>query len=211
MTVVPRVQADWLPGLAALALGNLLPLVGVLAWHWDLGVILLLYWAESAIILLFSLVKLAMVAGVAAVFLVPFFIVHAGVFMAVHLVFLLALFVDRPDAGWLPLARDVAVGAATLFLSHLVSFVANAVRRGERPAKPQDAMTGFYARIMVMQATIILGAFLLMALGSPVWALALLVVLKTGADAVAHLRERARHGDTRDAPASDGPADTIGA
>src|SRR5687768_334661 len=75
---------------------NLLPLAGVLLFGWDLGLILLLYWAESAVILAFSLGKLALTAGVAALFLVPFFLVHAGGFMGVHLVFLLVLFVDRP-------------------------------------------------------------------------------------------------------------------
>ena len=45
-------------------------------------------------------------------------------------------------------------------------------------------------RIVVMQLTIIGGGFLALALGSPAWALALLVVLKTAADAASHLRER---------------------
>jgi hypothetical protein len=187
---VISVQKAWWPGLFALAAGNLVPLLGVLVFGWDLGVVLLLYWAESAIILGFSLVKMAIVARWAALFLVPFFIVHAGMFMAVHLVFLVSLFVQRPDAGWLAFARDVAIGVAALFLSHLVSFVANVIVRGERPKEAQSAMTGFYARIVVMQVTIIFGAMLLMALGSPVWALVLLVVVKTAVDGVAHLRER---------------------
>jgi hypothetical protein len=189
-----QIERAWWPGLAALVAANLLPLVGAVAFGWDLGLILLLYWAESAIILLFSLVKVGLVAGAAAAFLIPFFIVHAGIFMLVHLVFIATLFVDRPDAGWLSFARDLGVGAAVLFLSHLVSFVQNAVRRGERAANGQAVMVGFYARIFVMQLTIILGGFLTLALGSPAWALALLVVLKTGADAMAHLRERRKAG-----------------
>lgn len=169
---------------------NLLPLAGVLFLDWDLGLILLLYWAESAVILLFSLVKVALVSGVAAVFLIPFFIVHAGIFMLAHLLFITTLFVDRPDAGWTSFVRDLGFGVVVLFASHLGSFLYNVVLKDERAANAQALMVGFYARIFVMQLTIILGGFLTMALGSPVWALALLVALKTGADAMAHLRER---------------------
>jgi hypothetical protein len=200
---VIRVERAWWPGLAALGVGNLVPLLGVLALEWDLGVVLLLYWAESAVILLFSLVKVAIVSGKASFFLVPFFIVHAGGFMLVHLLFLFGLFVDRPEAGWSSLARDVVIGAGALFLSHLVSFVANIVRRGERPTDAGAVMTGFYSRIVVMQVTIIFGAMLLFALGSPVWALALLVVVKTGVDALAHLRERAKTEPTLETPPTD--------
>ena len=192
MPVVPHVERAWWPGLAALGAANLVPLLGVVAFGWDLGMVFLLYWAESAVILAFSLVKVALVARLGALFLIPFFLVHAGMFMGVHLVFLLTLFVDRPDAGWGALARDLAVGIAVLFASHLASFVANAVRRHERAANAQAVMAGFYARVVVMHLTILLGGFLTLALGSPRWALALLVVLKTAADAVAHLRERAK-------------------
>ena len=184
------VERAWWPGLIALLAANLLPLAGALLFGWDLGLILLLYWAESAIILLFSLVKVGLVAGVAAAFLIPFFIVHAGIFMLVHLVFIATLFVDRPDAGWLSFARDLGLAAVVLFASHFVSFLQNVVRRSERAANAQAVMVGFYGRIVVMQLTIIAGGFLTLALGSPIWALALLVLLKTGADAMAHLRER---------------------
>jgi Family of unknown function (DUF6498) len=189
---VLAVRREWWPGLLALVAANVLPLAGVLALGWDLGMVLLLYWAESAVVLAFSLVKVVLVGRLAALFLVPFFLVHAGIFMGVHLVFLLTLFVERPDTGWLPFARELLLGTAVLFASHLVSFVANTLRRGERPAKAQDVMTGFYRRVIAMHLTILGGGFLLVLLGSPAWALALLVVLKTGVDATAHMRERAR-------------------
>ena len=192
MSFVPRVQPAWWPGLAALLAANLVPLAGALALDWDLGLLLLLYWAESAIILAFSLVKVAIVARRAALALVPFFLIHAGMFMGGHLVFLLAVFVEPPTEGWLAFARGASIGLFVLFASHLVSFVANVLRRGERPANAQAVMTAFYARVVVMHLTIIFGGVLTMVLGSPAWALALLVVLKAAADAVAHLRERAK-------------------
>lgn len=173
-----------------LVASNVVPLAGVLLFGWDLGLILLLYWAESAVILASSLGKLALTAGLAAVFLIPFFIVHAGMFMAGHLVFLLALFVDRPPDGWGSLARDLGLGVAAFALSHGYSFWANFRRRHETYGKPQDVMTGFYGRIVVMHLTILVGGWIVLLLDEPAGALALLVVLKTGTDVVAHLRER---------------------
>jgi uncharacterized membrane protein AbrB (regulator of aidB expression) len=46
-----------------------------------------------------------------------------------------------------------------------------------------------YGRVMVLHVVILLGGFLVQLLGSPAPALALLVLLKTGLDLGAHLRE----------------------
>lgn len=173
--------------LFALVASNLVPLAGVLLLGWDLGLVLLLYWGESAVIFVFSLVKMARAAGLGALALVPFFLFHAGMFMGVHLVFLLTLFVQGNPLRLLP---QLAFPLAALALSHLVSFWVNVRGRGERYAKPTEAMGGFYGRVVVMHLTILFGGFLVLSLGSPVWAVALLVVLKVGVDAAAHVRER---------------------
>lgn len=192
------------PRLSLIALlgANLLPVLGVLAWGWDLGRILLLYWLESAVILAFSLVKVAVTSGTAAFGLVPFFLVHAGMFMGVHLVFLVALFVDRPAGGWSTWRDDLLLGLGALAASHLVSFIVNFVVRRERPATGGDVMTGFYARIVVMHLTIIFGALLVSVLGARIVALLLLVTLKTVADAAAHVRERAKAAERNRTPAA---------
>lgn len=182
---------DQLPGTVWVTLAaNLVPLVGVVAFGWDIGLLLLLYWAESAVIFLFSLVKMARVAGKAAFGLVPFFLVHAGMFMGGHLVFLLALFVDLPEDGLRVWLGDLGLGLGVFFASHLVSFLVNVLRHGETYDKPTDAMSGFYGRIVIMHLTIIFGAFIGAIVGFRVGALLLLVALKTVADALAHIRER---------------------
>jgi hypothetical protein len=179
--------------LWVLLAANVVPLVGVLFFGWDLGLVLLLYWAESAVLLVFSLAKVAMTSGLGAFFLVPFFIVHAGMFMAGHLVFLLAIFVETPEGGWLALVREVAWVLPVFVASHGYSFASNFRRKGEAFKGQGDAMAAFYKRIVVMHLTIIFGAFLTVGLGSPVWGVVLLVALKTGTDAWAHLAERRRH------------------
>lgn len=178
--------------LATLLAANLLPVVGVLAWGWDLGLILLLYWLESAVILVFSLIKVAVTSGRAAFGLVPFFLVHAGMFMGAHLLFLVGVFIERPAGGWLTWSDDILVGLGVLAASHLVSFLANFVARRERPSKGGDVMLGFYGRIVVMHLTIIFGAILVSGFGARIFALLLLVALKTLTDAAAHVRERAK-------------------
>jgi hypothetical protein len=187
--------------LWVLVAANVVPLVGVLFLGWDLGLVLLLYWAESAVILAFSLAKVALTTGLGALFLIPFFLVHAGMFMAGHLVFLLVIFVEVPDGGWTALARDVAWVLPAFVLSHGYSFAANFRRKGESFKGQGDAMAGFYRRVVVMHLTILFGAFLTMSLGSPVWGVVLLVALKTGVDGWAHLAERRRHAKAAQAAA----------
>jgi hypothetical protein len=187
---------------------NVVPLVGVLALGWDLGLVLLLYWAESGVIGFYAVVRMALTTGWGALFLVPFFCIHFGMFMLVHLVFLITLFIAGPlaggdagDASAVERVRDAVaqtgVAVALLFVSHGYSFVRS---RGERELVRDDGTTQMqrpYRRIVVMHLTIIFGAVPVALLGQPAAAVALLVVLKTGADAWSHAREHRK--TTRDA------------
>lgn len=199
----PADRGFW-PAVALVA-ANLVPLVGVLLLGWDLGLILMLFWLENGVVGFYSILRLAMIAGWAAVGLVPFFIFHFGGFMAGHLLFLLLFFVvDDPfDASWSEVADVLqlgtpwpAVAVAALLVSHGVSFVRNFLLGDERERLGvQNVMLGAYKRVVVLHLTIIFGGILVKALGQPVAALALLVVLKIGVDLAAHLNEhrRGRH------------------
>ena len=75
-------------------------------------------------------------------------------------------------------------------MSHGVSFVTNFLGRREYKTTTVKAlMTAPYKRIVVMHLTLIFGGWLIMALNSPVSALAVLVVLKTMLDLWAHRKE----------------------
>ena len=77
-----------------------------------------------------------------------------------------------------------------LFVSHGVSFVHNYPIKGEfAKANPQKLMASPYGRVAVMHVAIIVGAFLTMALGSPLGVLIVLIILKTVIDLKLHLRE----------------------
>ena len=87
----------------------------------------------------------------------------------------------------------VQVGALGLALSHGASFWLNYLGRGEyRRTSPAQLMLAPYSRVVVLHLTIILGATVSIALGSPIGALVVLVTIKTLLDVAFHLREHRR-------------------
>ena len=187
-------------GLALIA-ANLVPLGGVLFFGWDLASLVVLYWAESAVIGFYTALKMAVVGNFAALFAVPFFVGHYGGFMAGHFLLIYSLFVRGPNPlGAEPAVRQALAGVfmpiwsslAALFISHGISFFSNFIGRREyADATTQGLMTAPYRRIVVMQITLILGGWMVLLLKSPVPALALLVLLKTAVDFSAHRKEHA--------------------
>ena len=185
------------PSTLTLILANLVPAVGVAVFGWDLGEIMILYWAESAVIGLFNLFKMVFIGRWAALLLGPFFLGHYGCFMVGHLLFIYAFFIQGINAGGgIPVTEVVgdfmAVWPAllALLISHGASYRLNFIGRREfANRRIQQQMREPYARIVVMHVTIILGGFVAMALGTPLPALLLLIALKTAADARGHIRE----------------------
>jgi len=197
---------DLPPSAIVLAAANLVPLVGVVALHWTVLSVLLLYWFENVVIGVFNVLKMALASpknlasDAIKVFLIPFFIFHYGMFTFVHGTIILAFFghVARfspsPSAFWTAL-HDAGVGwgVVAIVASHAFSFLHNYWMGGEyRNASPQALMAQPYARVMVLHVAILLGGFGVAALGSPVVALVILVVLKTAIDLRSHLAERRR-------------------
>ncbi len=138
-------------------------------------------------------------------FLMPFFTVHYGMFCLVHGMFvatllgkmelhqergffgaLSSLFTKAlADGGWL--------AAAGLAAGHLVAFFQDFIFNGEyRRASAHQMMAAPYGRIVVLHIAILLGSFLILALGSPVMLLVLLVAGKIVLDLKIHRRAQAR-------------------
>lgn len=179
----------------SLVAANAVALLGVLVLGWRLGEIMLLYWVESAVIGGFTVLKMAAKREWAALFTVPFFLVHYGVFMTVHLIFLVAFFFESGIfavvGGFLDMVARISPAVLALVLSHGVSYWTNFLQAGERDRLSlNDIMGSPYPRIVVMHITILVGGMLAAALGSPLYALATLLVLKTCVDVAAHRRER---------------------
>src|SRR5690606_24260236 len=81
--------------LAALVAANLLPLVGVLLWGWDVGALVVLYWSENLIIGAYTLIKMLVASPLGGLFSGLFFLIHYGGFCAVHGAFVLILAVQE--------------------------------------------------------------------------------------------------------------------
>jgi Family of unknown function (DUF6498) len=197
---------------------NAIPLFGVIFFGWSLFSIMFLYWIENGIIGFFNVFKIALARAPGGSgftingrpispsnkeLRIVFFILHYGVFWTVHGVFVFAFFgLNSPSGffGGLGL-RGVAVAAAALFLSHGVSFFVNFLGKEEYlTVSPDQQMMEPYSRVVVLHVTILAGGFLADALGAPLAALVLLIVLKTAIDLVAHMREH-RKAETRSQPA----------
>lgn len=84
--------------LVALIGANLIPLVGIFLFHWDVRFIVLLYWIENLVVGFYNILKMAFLQTAPAknrrekLFVIPFFSVHYGGFCAIHGFFLIHFF-----------------------------------------------------------------------------------------------------------------------
>jgi hypothetical protein len=96
----------------------------------------------------------------------------------------------RTVAG--PDMTAVAWGALGLAISRVASFLVNYVgRREDLRVSVIEQMFAPYGRLVILHLTIILGAFVSIAIGSPVGAIVVLVLIKTIVDLAFHVREHA--------------------
>jgi Family of unknown function (DUF6498) len=200
-----------LPQLALL-LSNLLPVLGVLYLGWDVGSIVVLYWAENLIIGGYTILKILVAGRSRALFPALFFCVHYGGFCAIHGMFVLQLtgYADTmhlQQTTWpFPLQlieqfiglsrqileaapREFARACLALVISHGASFLLLYIGRQEyRNATANELMSAPYKRIAILHIAVIAGGFLVQKLGSPIGLLLALVALKIVMDLGLHRR-----------------------
>lgn len=200
--------ADWQrPSVIALVLANLVPVFGVLLFHWEVFPLMFLFWSENVIIGVLNVLKMlaanpeSPVSWAGKLFIIPFFCVHYGMFTFVHGIFVIALFggglkqhmgFPTPEMFW-QIAHENYLGWAILGLaiSRGISFVTNYLVSGEyKRASLQQLMQQPYGRVVVLHVAILGGGFLVMALHSPELGLLLLVALKIAFDLRGHFAER---------------------
>jgi len=202
----PRVEAApvqcRLPLLTMLVLvaANLIPLFGVLLGGWTLAEVMVLFWAESAVVGFYTLLKIAVVAKWWSPLPGLFFTGHFGGFMAIHFLFINLFFVRGLEAGGPDPGELAAVAGLfaplwpallALVLSHGVSFALNFIAQREYEGASVSAlMRAPYGRVVVMHLTLIFGGWMVMLLQNTMAALVLLIVLKVIADLRAHYGER---------------------
>lgn len=202
-----------LPQLALL-LANLIPIFGVLYLDWDVGSIIVLYWAENLVIGLYTILKMLVTGGIDALGRILFFCIHYGFFAAVHGIFVLELTdyagisaMQEAATSWpgplvlieklynlitriLSVAQEEVLWVLlAMLLSHGASFLLLFIGQGEyRETTPSKLMQAPYKRVAILHVAVILGAFLVIRLGTPIGLLLALVALKTGMDIILHIR-----------------------
>ena len=183
--------------LALLVAANLLPVLGVLYWDWDVFSIMFLFWCENVVIGLFGVAKTVKVGGL---FLAAFFLVHYGGFMFGHLMVIMMLFADDPES--IARAKDsvqsflevfdswTLAAIAGLFISHGWSFVENFIGKREYESLSRGgAMSMAYKRMVITHVALIAGGFFLVKQGEPIIGLLILLAMKIVLDVVLHNRE----------------------
>lgn len=221
-----------------LILANLISLAGVVLFQWDVLAILLLYWAESVIIGVLNVLRivacktdnilhgvLPLLAGqpipeelsknipsvtgfALKLFLIPFFIVHYGMFCSGHLMAVLGIFSDtgmslRAGSSLSQLWQTSFWVAVTAIAGSHLFFFTNYIGGGEyKRANLVLLMQRPYGRIVVMHVAIVFGAGLVMWLGSPLPMLLILIVAKAILNLRLHEKERRKLADSVDTPGS---------
>ena len=165
---------------------NVIPLVGVIWFGWSVFEVVFLYWFENVAIGITQTIKIWICTrtnkiddrfGTAS-----FFAMHYGLFTFVHGVFVIVLFgvvakgLATYNGGLFePILAIVFWQFATLWIDHNGS-------EGFKGQSPDTLMFQPYPRLMALHIAIIAAGWLITELGSPIWPLALLVVLKTLVD-----------------------------
>jgi Family of unknown function (DUF6498) len=208
--------------VVALIVANLIPLIGVLFFGWSVWNILIVYWLENGIVGVFNVLKMATAHGTdlpegltannrpvgaetRKTRLIPFFIVHYGLFWVVHGIFVLTLpflFTGEPGSASGVNPATILLAAIVLGISHAVSYFWNYRHGGEyRRTSAAQLMFAPYGRLMALHMTIILGAVAIGTTGAQSAAVAILVAIKIAIDLGLHLAEHRGEARTPEAVA----------
>jgi|APHM01.1.fsa_nt_gi hypothetical protein len=213
--------------LLGLVIGNLVPLVGVVNYGWDLHSLLVVYWLESGVIGGAFTAKILRCAGADDPAELPsfsmngqsvasfvgrpnreiarFFMKHYGGFWCGHgmFVFIFPFVFETMCLASLPVVGAAGIG---LVAYHLVSYRRNFIGKREYAhTGPVTLMVEPYRRVLVLHVTVILGAVAIVQMGASVGAVAIMVATKTLLDLWGHWREHTRARQRMPAPT---PADT---
>jgi len=174
-----------LPLLGVLAV-NAIPLVGVLWFGWSVFEVLLLYWFENVAIGVTHATRMAISTRTNKVAdgrsTTTFFALHYGLFTFVHGIFVIVFF--GVVGGGLTQLTGGLIGPALAIIGWQIAFLfIEAVQTDYfKERTPNDLMFEPYPRVLALHITVIAGGWLISEVGAPVWALAILVGVKTLCD-----------------------------
>ena len=206
-------QTEKLTSIILIA-ANLIPLIGVVFYGWNLKGVMLLYWIENLIVGAINILRIVFIAAdkniLSRLFTSAFFTFHYGIFCAAHgsLLFeLLSIEIDGLGDMFSPIdmflnvsliiaylqnniGNTAILALFSMLISHGFSLKMHYFKNGERHRMTvSKAMHMPYQRIVVMHIGLIAGAFLIEGFGSPMYLLVALIAAKVFTDVVFHRKE----------------------
>ncbi|WP_340694136.1 DUF6498-containing protein [Hyphomonas sp.] len=172
---------------------DLLPIIAIILFHWGPTPLVALYWLENLVIGAYTILRLAGAATGdilklgAALFLIPFFTLHYGMFCYGHGVFLKAFAGGGGMSdGLMDLVRwavgsgeGMALFLGVIIFTNAVFFLVDYIGKSEfRRANLAAEMFAPYGRIVTLHVAIILGAFFSVATGQPLLGVLVLIVIR---------------------------------
>lgn len=166
-------------GNIAIALSNIVPLIGVLLGYWSAFDIIFLYWFENIIIGLFTLFRMIIrpdnpgLIAFIGLFGAAFFCVHYGFFTYGHGVFVASFFEEQLSSGSPSQSMDgnlfsvvtymlqqtgVQLTLIAMFIGHFIEYIV-AYKNKQIDAFPVE-MFKPYKRIIILHIAIIFGGFI---------------------------------------------------
>ncbi len=180
---------------------NFIPLAGVFLFGWSAFTLMVLYWLENLIIGLVTIAKMLLgsllrsrTEAVAAVPVSAFFFFHYGIFCFVHGIFVWSLFgpqeiVTGGHTGFFGFPISIAFlgslpGLKWAFLLLLAAhgglFLLWLAAGEWRSTNVISEFKKPYIRIVLLHITILAAGMPVMLLGSPIWGVVILALLKSG-------------------------------
>ncbi|MEZ5999225.1 DUF6498-containing protein [Hyphomonas sp.] len=177
---------------------DLLPIIAVVFFGWKAMPLVALYWLENLVIGAFTILRmLGTIAANAlnipiALFMVPFFTVHYGMFCFGHGIFISAFAggdVGSAAPGFHGMRSlvDWALGTGpymlwfvgAIILVNAIFYLVDFIGRGDfRNTQLPVEMFAPYGRIVTLHVAIILGAGLMLAFGQPLVGVLILICLR---------------------------------
>ncbi len=172
--------------LLGIVLTNLIPLAGVLWFGWDVFAVLILYWVENVAIGVAHTIRLSISTrtngDMSAFSTTQFFAMHYGLFTLIHGIFVIILF-GVVGGGLVKLSGGFAGPVFAIVAWQAIYLVIDTIRTERfRGRAPGDMMFEPYPRVFALHLTVLAGGWLVGEMGSPIWALAILVAVKTLCD-----------------------------
>jgi len=203
----------------SLIIANLIPIIGVIYWHWDIFPIVYIYFLETAVVGLFGILKIILAQGVdytiergfvtdillsqffprlnsgssKGTVLISYFICF---FFYVGLLFVLCLIVLSPSNFIEPWQSTYYVALGSLIISHAISFWQNYINKKEYLyAVPYTQMTQPFDRVMVMILVFSVATFAIYRIDVSTLTILALIIIKIIFDIIYHYQEHARYRD----------------